>query len=227
MRTTRIVPLQTLAEKVEPAHTALLVVDMMNAFCSPDGHAAKVGRNIAECQVVAARLPAFLDDARKAGVLVIFVRNVYSTEANFYLSDVWLDHAERKRAGRGSREPICEPGSWSGEFFGDVQPQSNDPVVVKHRYSAFHNTDLETILRANGIRSIVLTGVVTNVCVETTAREGYVRDYYVVVPEDATGAYAADDKAASLRNIDRFFGTVTTIAELRALWKRTEPAAKA
>jgi ureidoacrylate peracid hydrolase len=220
MRATPISPLTTLEDKVAPSHTAVIVVDMMNAFCSPEGHAARSGRNIAECEVVAKVLPPFLQHARDAGALVVFVRNVYSTDANFYLSDVWLEHADRRRGGHGSRSPICEPGSWSGEFFGDVQPQPDDAVVVKHRYSAFHNTDLETILRANGIRTIVITGVVTNVCVETTAREGYVRDYYVVVPEDGTGAYSPDDKAASLRNIDRFFGSVSTMAELVETWRR-------
>ncbi|RYE08246.1 MAG: cysteine hydrolase [Hyphomicrobiales bacterium] len=226
MRASGIVPLTTLERKIAPAHTAVIVVDMMNAFCSRDGHAANSGRNIDECEIVAGVLPPFLAAARDAGVLVIFVRNVYSTDANFYLSDVWLEHADRRRGGHGSRTPICEPGSWSGEFFGDVQPQDDDPIVVKHRYSAFHNTDLETVLRANGIRTIVLTGVVTNVCVETTAREGYVRDYYVVVPEDGTGAYSPEDKAASLRNIDRFFGMVSSMEELTGIWSGKPALAK-
>jgi ureidoacrylate peracid hydrolase len=65
---------------------------------------------------------------------------------------------------------------------------------------------------------IALTGVVTNVCVETTAREGFVRDYYVVVVDDGTAAYAREDHDMTLRNIDRFFGEVTTIAELADIW---------
>jgi ureidoacrylate peracid hydrolase len=91
--------------------------------------------------------------------------------------------------------------------------------VTKHRYSAFYNTDLDSILRSNGIRTIVLTGVATNVCVETTAREGFVRDYYVVLVSDGTATYSAQDHEATLRNIDRFFGEVATIADIVSVWK--------
>jgi len=103
-------------------------------------------------------------------------------------------------------------------FYGDVRPEPNDPIVTKHRYSAFYNTDLDTVLRANGIRSVVLTGVVTNVCVETSAREAFVRDYYVVVVSDGTAAYVAADHDMTLKNIDRFFGEIASMDELTAVW---------
>ena len=93
-------------------------------------------------------------------------------------------------------------------------------MVTKHRYSGFHNTDLDTILRAHGIRTIILTGVVTNVCVETTAREGFVRDYYVLLVDDGAAAYLREDHEMTLKNIDRFFGQVTSIAELTATWSK-------
>ena len=130
---------------------------------------------------------AEIKTARAAGVFVVFVRNVYTSDHNFYLSDVWLEQAARKRAGGYTRIPVCEAGSWGGDFYGEVRPQPHDPIVTKHRYSAFYNTDLETILRANGIRTVVLTGVVTNVCVETSAREAFVRvfDYTLVRAEPA------------------------------------------
>jgi len=73
-------------------------------------------------------------------------------------------------------------------------------------------------LRANGIRTLVFTGVVTNVCVETSAREAFVRDYYVVVVSDGTAAYVAADHDMTLKNIDRFFGEIASMAELTALW---------
>ena len=74
------------------------------------------------------------------------------------------------------------------------------------------------MVASHGIRTIVLTGVATNVCVETTAREGFVRDYYVVLTADGTATYTAEDHNATLRNIDRFFGEVTTIENLRSVW---------
>lgn len=212
--------LDTLERKVDPRHAALVIIDMQNDFCASDGLIAKEGLDVSEAQKTAARLPALISAARQAGVLVVFVRNQYTTDRNFYLSDSWLEQAARKRGGGYTTIPVCEPGSWQGDFYGDVRPQPGDPVVTKHRYSAFHNTDLDTILRANGIRTIVLTGVVTNVCVETTAREGFVRDYYVVLVEDGTAAYLREDHEMTLKNIDRFFGEVTSIAALGAIWAK-------
>src|SRR5262249_28749163 len=88
----------------------------------------------------------------------------------------------------------------------------------KNRYSAFYNTDFYTIFSANGIRTLVFTGVVTNVCVETSAREAFVRDYYVVVVSDGTAAYVAADHDMTLKNIDRFFGEIASMDELTAVW---------
>src|SRR5207237_8060118 len=105
-----------------------------------------------------------------------------------------------------------------GAFYDQCRPEPVDPIVTTHRYSAFYNTDLETVLRANGIRTVVFTGVVTNVCVETSAREAFVRDYYVVVASDGTAAYVDADHDMTLTNIDRFFGETTSIEELAALW---------
>jgi len=100
----------------------------------------------------------------------------------------------------------------------------NDPVVVKHRYNAFLNTDLDTILRANGIRTIVFTGVSTNCCVESTAREAFMRDYYVVVVDDATASYSRELHQAALKTLDALFGEITSIAALTEIWNRTNNA---
>src|SRR5262249_39362116 len=154
------------------------VVDMQNDFCAPGGLVSKDGRDISAALEMAGRLPAFIDAARKAGVLVVFIRCVYTTENNAYLSDAWLEQAARKREGGYTRIPVCCDGEWNGDFYGDVRPKAGDVVVTKHRYSAFHATNLDLVLRTNAIRSVILTGVVTNVCVETTAREAFVRDYY-------------------------------------------------
>jgi ureidoacrylate peracid hydrolase len=217
-RIAHIRPLGSLAEKVDPAHSALLVIDMQNDFCAAGGLVARDGRDISQAQQMAARLPAFIDAARAAGALVVFIRCLYTTETNVYLSDVWLEQAARKRAGGYTRIPVCCDGEWNGAFYGEVQPKKGDVVVTKHRYSAFHNTDLDLVLRSNGVRSVMLTGVVTNVCVETTAREAFVRDYYVVAVEDGCAAYVEADHTQSMSNIDRFFGEVAPMQDICALW---------
>jgi ureidoacrylate peracid hydrolase len=217
-RIAHVKPLVGIREKVAPRHTALVVIDMQNDFIAAEGLIAREGRDVSQAQAMAQELPKLLATARDAGVFVVFVRNVYTTGNNFYLSDVWLEQAARKRKGGYTRIPVCAENSWSGDFYGGVRPLPGEPIVTKHRYSAFHNTDLDTILRANGIRTVVLTGVVTNVCVETSAREAFVRDYYVAIVKDGTAAYSQADHEMTLANIDRFFGEVTSISELQSLW---------
>jgi ureidoacrylate peracid hydrolase len=209
----------TLTEKVEARHTAVVVIDVQNDFVDPEGTLAKAGLDVTEPRAMAARVPVLLDAARAAGVLVIHVRNVLQTEANWYLSDVWLEQAARR-----PRRAICSPESWHGAFYGDVRPLPDEPVVNKHRFDAFHATDLETILRAHGIRTIVFAGVATDVCVETTARNAFVRDYYVVVARDGTATYTTEDHEGALARVDRYFGEVADIADVTAVWRPTEPA---
>jgi len=216
--------LRGLREKVAPRHTAIIVVDMQNDFVAKDGMMGKEGWNLTLAQEMAERIPALLAAARKAGVLVIFVRNIYSTGTNHYLSDVWMEQAARKRPGGYITIPGCEATSWGGDYYGNIRPEPNDPVVIKHRYNAFLNTDLDTILRANGIRTTVFTGVSTNCCVESTAREAFMRDYYVVVVDDATASYTRELHQAALKTLDALFGEITSITVLTDIWNRANNA---
>ncbi|MDE0058473.1 MAG: cysteine hydrolase family protein, partial [Defluviicoccus sp.] len=92
-----VAPLRGLASKVEPGHTALIVIDVQNDFCAPGGMMDREGLDLSDAQAMADRLPPLISAARAAGVLVVFVRNVYSSDHNFYLSDTWLEQASRKR----------------------------------------------------------------------------------------------------------------------------------
>lgn len=211
--------LDTLERKLEPSHCALIVVDILNDFCADDGAMAAEGLDVSMAQEAAQRLLALLDAARSAGALVVFVRNVYTTERNLYLSDVWLEQARRRRAGSYTERPVCPPDSWGNDFYEQVRPREDEAIVTKHRFDAFLNTDLDLILRSNGIRSVVLSGVATNVCVETTARHAFVRDYYVVLAEDCTAAYSREEHEASLRTIDRYFGEVVSSERIASVWR--------
>jgi ureidoacrylate peracid hydrolase len=216
-----------LDQKVAPEHTALVVVDVQNDFCAPEGMMDREGNYLGAVQEMAGALPRLIDEARAAGVLVVFVRNVYSMEPNRYLSDVWLEQAARQRQGSYTISPVCAPDSWEGDFYGDVRPLPGEPVVTKHRFSSFHNTDLETILRARSIRTVVLAGVASNVCVETTAREAFVRDYYVVFLSDGTATYSGSAHESTLRVIDQFFGETASIGDVVACWTKVGGRASA
>jgi ureidoacrylate peracid hydrolase len=211
-------PLMTLADKVSPAHTALVIVDVQNDFCAERGMMHAEGNDLSAVQAMADRLPGVIDAARRAGAFVVFVRSVYSTDGNAYLSDAWLEQASRRRGDSYWKRRVCGPDSWEGDFYGDVRPRPGDPIVTKHRFSAFHNTDLDTILRSHGVRTLVMTGVATNVCVETTARDGFTRDYYIVFTEDGTATYSDDAHEATLRVIDQFVGEVVGIDDVVEAW---------
>ena len=218
-------PLFKFDDKIAPAHTALLVIDMQNDFMADGSMADREGLDMSAIREMAGRLPDLCDAARKAGVLVVFVRNHYTTERNFYLSDVWLEQAARARNGSYTVNPVCPPGEWGSEFYGNIRPGAGDVVVTKHRFNAFHNTDLDTVLRSNGIRTMVFTGCATNVCVESTARDAFMRDYYVVLTSDGTAAFSEAAHKATLANIGQFFGQVASISEVCSAWERTAAGA--
>ena len=127
-------------------------------------------------------------------------------------------HPQRRRNGPFIRYPVYSPEEWNGDFY-RLRPLPNEAIVSKHRYGAFESTDLDVVLRAKGIRCVVMTGVATNVCVETTARQAFMRDYYVVFTNDCTATYTQADHDATLRNIDHYFGQVVSGEEVIACWQ--------
>ena len=213
--------LSTLADKLRPEHCAILIVDVQNDFCAEGGAMHREGRDVAAVQAMVPRLARLIDAARRAQVRCIWIRNVYNTGPNWYLSEVWLEHAQRRRRGAYLTIPVCEPNAWNGDFF-EIKPNPDEAIVTKHRYGAFESSDLDLVLRSQGIRTVIMTGVATNVCVETTARQACLRDYYVVFASDCTATYDQADHEATLRNIDAYFGEVVSAAQVQACWQ-SEP----
>jgi len=115
---------------------------------------------------------------------------------------------------------LLAKGGWDYELVQDLPPQPGDIVVEKPRYSAFYNTNLDSMLRSRGIRSLVFTGIATNVCVESTLRDGFFLEYFGVVLHDATHHAGPDFiQKASLYNVEKFFGWVSSTAEFLAALK--------
>ena len=209
--------LKTLGDKVRPQHCAILVVDVQNDFCAEGGAMHREGRDVTLVKQMVPRLAQFLTAARAARVPLVWIRNVYNTGPNWYLSETWLEQAERRRRGAYITIPVCEPNAWNGDFY-EVKPLPDEVIVTKHRYGAFESTDLDLVLRSKGIRTVIMTGVATNVCVETTARQAFLRDYYVVFSADCTATYSQAAHDMTLENIDSFFGQVASAAEITACW---------
>jgi ureidoacrylate peracid hydrolase len=198
--TSGIYPLQS-------SNTALIVVDVQNDFCHNEGVFSKYREaDLNEVQIAVKNLSSLISKCREFEIPIIFIRTIHSPWTN---SSSWL----KRMKGSAEKMRICPPDEFGSQFF-EVGPQENDCIVTKHRYSAFVGTDLNLILRSKGIENIIMTGVATNVCVETTARDGYNRDYNVVFVEDCCGAYDEEEHAATLNNIRKFFGTVVTSGSL-------------
>jgi ureidoacrylate peracid hydrolase len=210
--------LKTLTDKVRPQHCAVLVIDMQNDFCAEGGAMHREGRDLTLVKSMVPRLAQLITAARAAKVPLVWIRNVYNTGPNWDLSETWLEQAERRRNGAYLSIPVCEPNAWNGDFY-EVKPEPSEVIVTKHRYGAFESTDLDLVLRSKGIRTVIMTGVATNVCVETTARQAFLRDYYVVFSNDCTATYSQPAHDMTLENIDAFFGQVASATEITACWQ--------
>jgi len=127
------------------------------------------------------------------------------------------DLTRRLRRGTEKMVPVCVEGSWGTEFY-QVQPTPADRVVIKHRYSAFIGTDLDLILRSQSIQTVILTGVGTHVCVESTARDGFQMDYDIVLLSDCTGSCPPESHNRALEVLGQHFAHVVTSKEILEAW---------
>ena len=211
--------LRSLKEKVSPEQAALVVVDVQNDFCHEEGVMSRIGLDISMVQAMVPILKEFIKKARKVNLPIIFIQSVYNTDEEWFLSDVWLEQRDRQKKGLFTEIPMCIKGSYEWEFYDGIKPKENEIVVTTHRYSALLDTDLNIILRSKSIRSLIITGVATNVCVESTARHGFMKDYYIVFVKDCVAGYSKKLHEATLENIDTYFGQVVASQEIMDRWK--------
>jgi ureidoacrylate peracid hydrolase len=203
-----------LVANVAPAATALVAIDVQNDFCAKDGYFDRTGADLSLVEPAVNNLVSLIDDARSSGVMPIFVRSHYD--------DVYLSEAQNARRQRvGWKMPLCVQNTWGVEFY-KIAPKSGEVIVTKHRYDAFFNTDLELILRSNKIRNVIVAGVATNVCVESTLRSAFFRDFEVVIADDCCAARTTQAHESALDNVRRHFGIVASSHDIRLAWGSNE-----
>ena len=209
-----------LTSKVDPASTALVVVDVQNEFCADDGWYGTHGVDLGMMQEAAQRTVSLIQEARSAGVRIVFVRATYD---DHYLNEPMRDLI---REFGGDDLVVCATGTYGADFY-LVAPEDDEPVVTKHRYSSFYGTELEVILDAWQTKTVVLAGVMTNVCIDAAARDANYRGFHVVVVDDCTGTCTAgrDDVTAAelhrhtLATIEMTLGTVASGDEVAQAWQ--------
>ena len=206
--------LATLEERLDPAHTALVIIDMQKDFCVDGFATSRAGRPLDAVKALIPRLVKLRDAARRTGVRIFYVG--FETYPD-HMSDsgVWL--AQRRRATYAS-DKIALSGDEGMAFIPELSPIDGEFTVMKHRYSAFKGTDFDMLLRAHNIRTVVPTGVSTNVCVESTLRDAFEHTYYVCVPEDGCASWDMDLHAATMKTANARFGLVTSVDEVISIW---------
>lgn len=199
-------------DRVAPARTALIVVDMQNDFCAEGGYIERVvGRSAAPCRAIVPALDRLIAGARAAHVPVVWI-------AANYRHDLIPPPALARQIERGWTDVTCAPGSWGHDFFG-IRPAPGEALFEKSSFSPFHRTALEEHLRNRGIETLAVTGVQTNVCVDCTIRDGFVRGFYIAVPEDCVASHMPDLHTATLSTVKFLFGDVVPSTALLDRWR--------
>ncbi len=173
--------------------SALMVIDMQNFFLDPASPTFTCGG-----AAILPNIKRLISAFRKANRPIIYTKHVH--------------HPEKLDAGimEWWWEGMCLEGSPESEVNEEIAPLPSEKVILKHRYSSFYNTDLETVLRCLKIEDIVISGIMTNMCCESTARDAYYRDYRVFFLADGTGGISEEMHIASLLNLAFGFAFVTT-----------------
>jgi ureidoacrylate peracid hydrolase len=207
---------------LESERTALLVVDMQNGFASQGGMLDLAGVDVGPARQAVASAVAVRAAARSAGLPVLYLVIGYPEDGSTAggadspnpRKELSLRLARERPEMRGK---LLTFGGWDFEIVGDLEPAPGEPVVVKSRYSGFHDTDLDRRLRELGVRNLLMVGIASNVCVESTLRDAYFHEYWPVLVEDASmPAGPPEIHAATLYNVRTFFGWTCTTAQLVA-----------
>jgi ureidoacrylate peracid hydrolase len=224
MGTERLVTIKAKPEAVEIdlARAALVVVDMQNAFASVGGMFDLLGQDISAAVVVIETIKRLTNAARSAGIRIIYLTMGYSpdlsdsggpTSPNWY-KELGLSAMNRHPEYAGK---FLIRGGWDADIVDELKPLPGDIVVGKSRYSGFRGTNLDVVLKTLNTKYLIFTGIATNVCVESTLRDGYFLDYWPILVADATNnAGPPVTQEATLWNVETVFGWVATTDDLIA-----------
>jgi len=200
---------------IDPQRTAIIVVDMQNAFAAKGGMFDLAGFDISRSADIIAAHQRLLPACREAGVKVIYLAISFKPDlSDAGAPDTPAYHKELAlRMMRGRPElagKLLIDGTWDAAIIDELKPQPGDRVIRKTRYSGFVRTELEDELRAANVRHLLFTGVATNVCVESTARDAFFKDFWPVMIEDAmSNSGPAFNQQATLWNFEHVLGWVT------------------
>jgi len=202
---------------IDLSSPALLIVDMQNAFLDPKGSLPRMGLDTSRTLRVIEPIKMLRSAFHEAELPVMYLQHIHRADG----SDMGRI-AEVFPPIRGLGH--CFEGTWDAEFINGLQPEGKDTIVKKSRFSGFYKTDLENLLRKLAVQTLVVSGIATNICVESTIRDAFFRDYAVVVPREATASFTEEQEAGAFGNFAFAFAKVLPLEEVLASVK--EPARK-
>lgn len=191
----------TLEELLDPSSTALLIIDMQNYGCHPDGAHARGGADLSLYDSVTRNIASLLGACRSLEMLIIHVR-MRALPNGASNSAAWIRMRMRANANyTPGAEPLWDAqvdGGWEADIVHELRPREEELVMDKYRSSAFHGTPLDLVLRSNGVKTGVVVGSTTEGCVESTVRDVGFHDYHPVLVEDCVASDRRDLHDASL-----------------------------
>jgi ureidoacrylate peracid hydrolase len=188
-------------------HPALIVIDMQNSFLREEGSMNHLGLSPSAVIHTVEPVLELIKGAREAGIPVIYTREGLAEDYSDGGQFIKFFPATKDVNG-------LIRGTWDWELADEIQPIDGEYTVDKTRYSAFYKTDLEEILRKEGVDSVILCGITTECCVESAARDAFFRDFGVVVVADAVAAYSAERHESTLTTIRFCFGQTPSVSEV-------------
>lgn len=211
---------------IDPARTALIVVDMQNDFGAEGGMFHRAGIDIAMIRSAIMPTARALGAARSAGIQVVYLKMAFQPDMSDagppdspnYARHLRLEAGTAVRAPNGKESRILIRDTWNTDIVRELAPRTDDVVLYKHRFSGFFETELDTILKRSAVKHLVVTGCTTSICVESTIRDAMFRDYSCVLLKDCTGEPIGHDLSrsnhdASLLSVQTLFGWVSTSDE--------------
>lgn len=203
----------SVVDALDPASTALIVVDVQVAFAGEVSPVAERGVDLTGPIETVPRVLDLIEAAREAGLAIAYTRSVRRSDnrdgperAHDILPQIYREG-----------EPICLAGAPDTDYVGGIEPAPDEYEVEKRRYDAFHGTPLSSYLRVEGVETTLLCGFTTNVCVESTARGAHERGFDVVVVSDCCASFSPEMHEAALRNAELMLGTTATKAQVESL----------
>jgi nicotinamidase-related amidase len=212
--------LTTLEEFISPQHTALIIVDAQNDFCSPGGCFSQLkSADMEMTKSALERLAEVLAAARRARLMIIYTQAANPPSLIFKSPP---DIARKLEYLNPDSPLICVEGEWGYQIVDELKPLPDELIIKKHRHSSFAGTPLDMLLRSNGIKTVIITGFSTERCVLATVTGAIANDYYVVVPEDCVASPYVEMHHAALTVISGNLcrEEMTDSRQIISLWQR-------